>query len=92
MDVFDPSTAPGVCTPSWGGLSAREGIDLLHRLNGQFAFVICDRKERRLFVARDHFGISNAPSTGLNEGLYSWKSEFGAGSALHEHYELRLDG
>ena len=24
MDVFDPSTAPGVCTPSWGGLSARE--------------------------------------------------------------------
>ena len=38
------------------------------------------------------FGISNAPSTGLNEGLYSWKTEFGAGSALHEHYELRLDG
>src|SRR5437763_117025 len=29
MDVFDPSCAPGVCTPSWGGLSAREGIDLL---------------------------------------------------------------
>src|SRR5436190_10242 len=32
MDVFDPSTAPGVCTPSWGGLSAREGIDLLRCL------------------------------------------------------------
>jgi hypothetical protein len=38
-------------------------------------------------------GTSNAPSTGaLNEGLYRWKTEFGAGSALHEHYELRLDG
>ncbi|MPZ30162.1 MAG: agmatinase [Rhodospirillales bacterium] len=33
MDVFDPSVAPGVCTPTWGGLSAREGIDLLRCLN-----------------------------------------------------------
>jgi agmatinase len=32
MDVFDPSVAPGVCTPTWGGLSAREGIDLLRCL------------------------------------------------------------
>lgn len=34
MDVFDPSCAPGVCTPSWGGLSAREGIDLMRCLTG----------------------------------------------------------
>ncbi|HEX4259893.1 MAG TPA: arginase family protein [Acetobacteraceae bacterium] len=34
MDVFDPSVAPGVCTPSWGGLSAREGIALLRALEG----------------------------------------------------------
>ena len=34
MDVFDPSVAPGVCTPSWGGLSAREGIALLRALTG----------------------------------------------------------
>jgi agmatinase len=32
MDVFDPSVAPGVCTPSWGGFSAREGIEFLHGL------------------------------------------------------------
>ena len=32
MDVFDPSVAPGVCTPTWGGLSAREGIDLMRSL------------------------------------------------------------
>src|SRR5215470_16957658 len=32
MDVFDPSVAPGVCTPTWGGLSAREGLDLLRCL------------------------------------------------------------
>ncbi|MGS1097094.1 arginase family protein (plasmid) [Aquamicrobium terrae] len=34
MDVFDPSCAPGVCTPVWGGLSAREGICLLRALEG----------------------------------------------------------
>jgi len=34
MDVFDPSCAPGVCTPAWGGLSAREGLELLRGLGG----------------------------------------------------------
>lgn len=34
MDVFDPSCAPGVATPVWGGLSAREGIDLIRTLTG----------------------------------------------------------
>lgn len=32
MDVFDPSVAPGVCSPTWGGLTAREGIQLLRTL------------------------------------------------------------
>jgi len=32
MDVFDPACAPGVATPVWGGLSAREGIDLIRTL------------------------------------------------------------
>jgi len=34
MDVFDPSCAPGVCTPAWGGFSAREGLDVLRDLEG----------------------------------------------------------
>lgn len=34
MDVFDPSCAPGVCTPVWGGFSAREGLDILQALDG----------------------------------------------------------
>ena len=34
MDIFDPSVAPGVCTPTWGGLTAREGIDLMRSLTG----------------------------------------------------------
>jgi len=32
MDVFDPACAPGVATPSWGGFSAREGIDFIRRI------------------------------------------------------------
>jgi agmatinase len=34
MDSFDPSCAPGVATPSWGGLSAREGIEMVRGLAG----------------------------------------------------------
>ena len=34
MDFFDPSCAPGVCTPTWGGASAREGLTLLQGLAG----------------------------------------------------------
>ena len=34
MDSFDPSVAPGVCTPTWGGFTAREGLQLLRGLAG----------------------------------------------------------
>lgn len=34
MDVFDPSVAPGVATPVWGGLTAREGIELMRGFAG----------------------------------------------------------
>jgi len=33
MDFFDPSAAPGVCTPSWGGCAAHEGLDFLEMLS-----------------------------------------------------------
>ena len=34
------------------------GVDLLHRLDGHFAFAIYDRNRGRLFIARDRFGVS----------------------------------
>ncbi len=34
MDYFDPSCAPGVCTPAWGGATAYEGLILLRALSG----------------------------------------------------------
>lgn len=34
MDFFDPSCAPGVCIPTWGGANAREAFALLEALDG----------------------------------------------------------
>ncbi|MFA3919121.1 arginase family protein [Ruegeria hyattellae] len=34
IDFFDPSCAPGVCTPTWGGPTAREGLSMLRALTG----------------------------------------------------------
>jgi arginase family enzyme len=34
MDFFDPSCAPGVCTPTWGGVSAHEGLSMIAALTG----------------------------------------------------------
>ncbi len=41
MDFFDPSCAPGVCDPTWGGVSAREGLGILQSLAGM-NIVACD--------------------------------------------------
>src|SRR5437764_14816822 len=40
-------------------LYEEEGADCVRRLNGMFAFAICDLRESRplFFMARDHFGI-----------------------------------
>jgi asparagine synthase (glutamine-hydrolysing) len=33
------------------------GKECLQKLNGMFAFAICDKQEKRLFAARDRFGV-----------------------------------
>jgi asparagine synthase (glutamine-hydrolysing) len=39
-------------------LYEEESVSCLNKLNGQFSFVLYDRKERSLFLARDQFGIN----------------------------------
>src|ERR1051325_6754543 len=58
-------------------LYEEHGIDFLNNINGQFAFVIYDRKNRRLFMARDHFGINPLYYTIVN-GLFIFASEIKA--------------
>jgi asparagine synthase (glutamine-hydrolysing) len=59
-------------------------IDFLNKINGQFAFVIYDRKNRRLFLARDHFGINPLYYTIVN-GLFIFASEI---KAILEHPQV----
>ena len=59
-------------------------IDFLNKINGQFAFVIYDRKNRRLFLARDQFGINPLYYANVN-GLFIFASEI---KAILEHPQI----
>lgn len=62
-------------------LYEEEGTGLVNKLNGQFAFVIYDRREQKLFLARDHFGINPLYYT-VVDGLFIFASEI---KAILEH-------
>ena len=65
-------------------LYEEHGIDFLDKINGQFAFVIYDRKNRWLFLARDHFGINPLYYANVN-GLFIFASEI---KAILEHPQV----
>ena len=62
------------------------GEDMVHRLNGMWAFVIYDRDKKRLFASRDRFGkkpfyYHHAPA----RGLFAFASEL---TSLLEHPDV----
>jgi asparagine synthase (glutamine-hydrolysing) len=57
------------------------GPACVERLNGQFAFAIWDSRERRLFLARDHFGV-NPLYFAVADGFLLFASEI---KAILEH-------
>jgi len=56
---------------------AEWGIDCLQRFNGMFSFAIYDRKRRRIFAARDRFGIKPFYYTEIG-GMFCFASEIKA--------------
>lgn len=54
------------------------GEGCLNRLTGMFAFAICDIKKKKLFIARDAFGIKPLYLTAPHLGIFSFGSELPA--------------
>ena len=65
------------------------GDDLPIRLNGMFAFVIYDRKQKRLFAARDRFGKKPFYYT-YRPGFFAFGSELNT-LLLHPEFEGGID-
>lgn len=61
---------------------AHWGTACLSRFNGMFAFVIVDRLTRRVFVARDRFGVKPLYYWRSDKGLLAFASEIKQFSAL----------
>ncbi|MDD5151693.1 MAG: asparagine synthase (glutamine-hydrolyzing) [Flavobacterium sp.] len=61
------------------------GLEMLHRLNGMFAFVIWDKKEKKLTAVRDRMGVKPLYYSFYNETFYfasEQKALFTAGIPL----------
>lgn len=69
---------------------AHWGTACLSRFNGMFAFVLVDRLTRRVFVARDRFGIKPLYFWRSDKGLLAFASEIKQFSAL-PGWQARLE-
>lgn len=66
------------------------GIECLERFNGMFAFVLVDRAKRRVYAARDRFGVKPLYYMRLPDGALAFASEIKQFSAL-EGWRARVN-
>jgi asparagine synthase (glutamine-hydrolysing) len=70
---------------------AQWGKDCLSRFNGMFAFIIFDAKERKLFAARDRFGVKPLYYWRSPDGLLAFASEIKQFTVL-PGWDARMNG
>lgn len=66
------------------------GSRCLERLDGMFAFAIYDRNSRKLFLARDRFGVKPLFTATLPDGTFAFSSEL-KGLLAHPALEREVD-
>jgi asparagine synthase (glutamine-hydrolysing) len=71
------------------GLYRRDGLDFVHELRGEFAFVLWDGERGELILVRDRFGIRPL-FFHVRPGFFAWGSEVKAILA-HPAVPVRLD-
>jgi asparagine synthase (glutamine-hydrolysing) len=67
------------------------GVDCLKRLNGMFAFILYDRAEQRLVIARDRFGVKPLYYWAAPSGILAIASEIKAFTVL-PGWNARMNG
>jgi asparagine synthase (glutamine-hydrolysing) len=65
------------------------GVDFIHQLNGEFAFVIYDDHKKQLFAGRDPFGINPLTYT-IKDSTFYFSSE-AKGILVTQGFERTLD-
>lgn len=71
-------------------LFIKHGQKCVHYLNGIFAFVILDRVENKVFIARDHFGVKPLYYS-LNGNTFACASELKALLPYVNHEEINIE-
>lgn len=67
------------------------GVDCVRRFNGMFAFVIYDAQRKRIFAARDRFGVKPLYMWLSPDGLFAIASEIKQLTTLPQ-FQARLNG
>ena len=70
-------------------LFARHGLDFVHHLRGEFAFVLFDPEQKRMILVRDRFGIKPLYYR-LGASFLAWGSEVKA-LLMHPEVPRKLD-
>lgn len=72
-------------------LYARQGIDFVNDLNGDFAIVVYDARKNTLFLCRDHVGIAPLVYTLDGQSLYFSTDIIGLCRAFYKGERINMD-